>query len=148
MSSDMRKGAFWHMQAMKAEIRPLLEYIWAATWEKGFMAHAGNEQRHEKRGFMAYEDRDQTASARIHMSSDMRKGALWRIRATKAQIRLRIREVWSRPSLSANWITGYGGIHGWKGWSYQSICRRMPSKQTNLKIGLFLWTNIKDWQQY
>ena len=48
------------------------------------------------------------------------KRVVWRMRTAKAQIRLRIRAVWSGPSHSANVIIGYYRMYGEQktGWNF------------------------------
>ena len=44
------------------------------------------------------------------------------MRTVKAQIRLRVRAVWSGPSLSADRITGYHRMHEWKTKAHMILC--------------------------
>ena len=52
----------------------------------------------------------------------MRKHVFGYMRTVKALIRLRIRAVWSRPSLSANRIIGYYRMYGWSAKARIILC--------------------------
>ena len=70
-----------------------------------------------------------------HMGGAMRKRFFGHMRTAKDQIRLRIRTVWSGPSLSANRIIGHCGMYEW--WAKARIilfaCEKGVNQGTHLQ---------------
>ena len=57
-----------------------------------------------------------------YMGRSMRKRVFGHMRTAKTQISLRIRAVWSGPSLSANRISGYYKMYEWRAKARMILC--------------------------
>ena len=72
--------------------------------------------------FRCRSDRSNLSFACLYMGNAMRKHVFGHVRITNAQISLRIRAVWSGPSLSANRIIGYYRMLQWRANVWMILC--------------------------